>query len=132
MPSILLRRLMLVCGLSLALPPGWCCMLPALGAFQETEPVASNPPSCCECCKVPAPTKTPAPRPAPLPPGKCPCDDRHSATPDGPKVVGCDLAAATPSPVLDLPPAAVEGCRAVSSPFCFGLSLQLLHRVWLC
>ena len=99
---------------------------------QGAEPAPSCSRSCCKHDNEPAKSKVPTSDPAlPLPPGKCPCSDRQTTQPDGPKAIGCDLSLPT-ALVIDLglpcPDIAVFG----SAVFPSDLSLHLLHRVWLC
>jgi hypothetical protein len=128
MRSLLLRSLVLGCGLLLALPPGWCCLPACQGTPKEQ-------PRVCTCCGGEEPGNPPArqPRPAPAEPGKCPCAGRDSTVPDGSKVFGCDLSLPAP-----LAAARVLLCRVgpagvtdVDHPPP-GPPLQLLHCVWGC
>jgi hypothetical protein len=69
------RSLVLVVCVLLALPPGWCCMLPANA---PAEPHKSSHADCCKCdhCTRPQIPKQPEPRKQPLSPGECPCTER--------------------------------------------------------
>lgn len=139
MHSRLMHTLALAGGLLLALPPGWCCMVGPWGSAQKAGSRAAVPASCCgqcgSCCRtsqVPVEPAGPAPPQAPLPPAKCPCGDRHATAPDGPKVVTGDLVLLAP-PTIESAPAWCASERIVLSPvFYSDLSLQVLHRVWLC
>src|SRR5581483_4191016 len=68
--------LALVCNASLALPPGWCCMV-------APTPLAAAAPYCCNCCcecqSEPAPQQNEKPKPFDL--FKCCCADRNAANP---------------------------------------------------
>jgi hypothetical protein len=88
--------------------------------------------SCCRC-QEPEQAPAPQPRPAPLKQGDCPCFDRNSTTPDGPKVVDCDLSLPTPVAALAavLVPLGAGDTTAVNLHL-LSPPLQLLHCVWLC
>ena len=128
MRSPLLRSLVLGCGLLLALPAGWCCLFACQGAPQDQ-------PAACTCCCGGEPGCPPArqPRPAPAEPGKCPCADRDSTAPAGPKIIGGGLSLpAPPAPAHVVPcRVATAGVADVDHPP-LGPPVHLLHCVWLC
>jgi hypothetical protein len=72
--------------------------LPA--STREKKGPTPKPRPCCGHCKQPA--KPQAPVPTPLPPGQCPCTDRYSTAPDGPKTVDVDWSLPVPQAVIDL------------------------------
>jgi hypothetical protein len=126
--SLFFRRiLVLTCGLLLALPPGWCCLLPQVGIRQPGKATAS-------CCHHKDQASTPTTPKAPLPEHgpPCGCVDRDSPVPSGPKTLPVDLAsvpAVVLQPVFDGGAGAVVilTTAAVASP-----PLNVLHCVWLC
>ena len=132
MRSVFVRTLILACSLPLAFPLGWCCMASAWVVRHDAGSETSCPRICCGHCTAPSTSKTPPSAPAPLPPGKCPCDERHATAPDAPKVIGGDLFVLAPLPVIDLVPAQVECDTDFSPIFISDRSFQLLHCVWLC
>jgi hypothetical protein len=128
------RFLLLACGLLLALPPGWCCMVPAHAVAQETRKSDdSQPRSCCGHSKeAPKPAAPEGPKRAPLPFGRCPCCDRTTST-DAPKTLGCDQALAAPLPLIVLAASPTLAGPILDQPVSpFDHSLQLIHCVWLC
>jgi hypothetical protein len=133
MRSAFSRFLLLACGLLLALPPGWCCMVPAWGTSQETpKSDGPQPRSCCgHSNEAPKPAAPERPNRAPLPVDQCPCCERSTST-DAPKTVGCDQALTAPLPLIDLAAAPVAGPILDSPVFLFDHSLRLIHCVWLC
>jgi hypothetical protein len=127
-----LRTLMLACSLLLALPPGWCCMVRAGVPTPAAEKAAPHHCPCCPCQGTAKP-KAPEPHPLPLPPAQCPCDGRQATAPDATKASGDNLTLAAPPPVIDLVPTfSVDGDIVALPFFPSHVSLQLLHRVWLC
>src|SRR5262249_54399789 len=73
------RSLALVCGLILALPPGWCCMAQPASASKKREKLAlADHCSCCPKCGNPDQQES---EQAPSKPFRCPCDDRDLSTP---------------------------------------------------
>src|SRR5258708_373971 len=96
------RCIVLVCNLSLVLPPGWCCILqPEVCAEQQSQD-APKARRCCGHCKPAAPAKAPRPADAPVPkpdpvaPGECPCTERQTTRPAPPKSVTLDLSLVAP------------------------------------
>ncbi len=144
MRPLLLRLLVLACGLLLALPPGWCCLLPLCPAAQHAAPVTApagpcEPEETCCCCGAGArPVPPPAsPTPAPIPATCCPgCADRDVTAPDAvkPPVVSPDAApvAALPAGPHLLSGASSAGPAADLGPLCHSTPLHVLHCVWLC
>jgi hypothetical protein len=128
------RYLLLTCGLLLALPPGWCCMVPARGVAEDVRKRDDSPPrSCCDRGhRAPAPAAPERPKRAPLPFDQCPCFERSAST-DVPKTVGCDHALAAPLPLVDLVPSPTVAVPTLAQPASpLDSSLQLVHCVWLC
>jgi hypothetical protein len=131
----LLRSLVLACGLLVALPPMWCCMLYAhLQTASDTSPDSPKTP-CCPCCKLDAPAqRTPAKKPAPEP-GSCQlCLNRQALLPS--KAVhqpNIDWAvvAFLPPPVCG-PFLVQTGEEAVSVVHPLTHELYLFKCVWLC
>ena len=134
MHSALLRFLVLGCGLLLALPQGWCCMVRLQPAVSESKGDDPNPCSCCPYCKLPdKPSIPPIPGPKPLTPAECPCGDRASTAPDAPKVLTCDISLPGILPTIVLAPSCVQDDDLVSQlHFPSDHSLRLLHCIWLC
>jgi hypothetical protein len=104
MRSVWLRSLALAAGLLLALPPGWCCILPVLTARATASPTTERG-ACCPCCVEPpkgrAGDETPPPEPV-----RCPCDDRAGTTLDSYETAGGDLMPAVVLPFVDPAPTA--------------------------
>jgi hypothetical protein len=132
MPRRPFRVLALVCGLVLALPPGWCCLLAAPKA-----PVRAAAPTCdgcCCCCRVAhPPADPPAPPRGPFAKGCC-CADRNATKPAGPEMI-----APCPAPdLLAVPPAAAPApahlgpVLVADRPDLHSPPANLLHCVWLC
>jgi len=127
------RSLVLVFSLTLALPPGWCCLFASLPSC----PVRSG--SCCCTCPVPEQKAKPEPKPvksptAPLP-KHCPCTDRQTILNAGPNAEQADLAVRflTILPVFDLwPHLAQVILRVDSDAHPPRLRLHVLHCQWLC
>src|SRR5262249_47326920 len=133
MGSAFLKALVFACGLTLALPHGWCCMADAWASPPQPAAAATGVRSCCGHCTGPARPEAPPHRPALLPPGKCPCDGREGTVLHVVKAVDGDLAPAALPPAIDLVPVRIEANGTVLRPvFPADLSLHLLHRVWLC
>jgi hypothetical protein len=134
MRSLFLRYLVLGCSLLLALPPGWCCIFQVQARSKEVKAEVPRPiGSCCGHCRGVVKPQVPTRTPVPALPGKCPCDDRHSTTPDAHKIVGGDLLIATTDLVHDLvlSAAEAEGLAGLPVPSS-DHSLRILHCVWLC
>jgi hypothetical protein len=126
MPPWIRQLLAFGATLLLALPPGWCCLLPRFGA------TAPSPKAKRHCC-----SEGPAPR------RDCPAHDRGNdplapscccqtdpALPPGPEATPADLAA-TPLPGVAVAPVPLGG--ELAQDFNFSPPpLQLLHCVWLC
>lgn len=118
--------LALLCGLILALPPGWCA------AFCRAATPPEQAGHCSSCCPAERHEPTPAPcRQAP--PLKCCCADIDRTTPPSPEKLPLDLSFAVPLTSLDLEGRSAAGAlleqtgpRAAAPP------LHLLHCVWLC
>lgn len=129
------RSLVLVCSLTLALPPGWCCML----AAQVTPTTTTRPGSCCCTCPAPGekgqPKSDPAKSPtAPLP-KHCPCTDRQTVLTAGVSAEQVDggVILFAILPVFDIRPvlAGIVG-RVDSDAHPPPLRLHVLHCQWLC
>src|SRR5262245_55418951 len=109
-----LADLVLLCGLPLLLPRGWCCIFaaPVKAALTRMAPAR---PGCCPCaggrccsscgggrcsCKAPSPPADPdTPRPA----KHCPCSDRNTTPPGGAEKGVPDLLLPEAVPGLTLP-----------------------------
>lgn len=111
MQSTWIKSLALCCGVLLALPPGWCCVVPSLfaAARQETEP-------CCCCPRSAEGEQSPAHDSRTPKPERCPCEDRLGTTIDVHKPAA-DALLLAPLP-LDLRPfvGTTERTPAVASP----------------
>jgi len=132
----IVRALALVCGFTLALPPGWCCMVTLPTA--RGEKAVGGPALPCGCSgygSAPAALLSSKPDrpPRPRDPGKCCCTDRTTIAPLDtvdvdltPHPVGrtaADLiAAVTPAPPADIR-------LAVPLP---AVPLFVLDCVWRC
>lgn len=139
MLSRCVRSLMLVCGLTLALPPGWCCLLASQAT--PTATTAPRPGSCCCTCPAPSakgqpqPKSEPAKSPtAPLP-KDCPCTDRQTVLTAGTSAEQVDggVMPVAILPALDIRSLEAHVVRRVDSdahppP----LRLHVLHCRWLC
>jgi hypothetical protein len=134
MRNRLLRSLVLVSGLLLALPEGWCCLLAAQLKRHANEATAAKRPECCTChdsCKESEPT--PVKRPV-IPP-TCPCSQRQTILPVVASAKHINAAAVF---VAVLPPvtAAPECVRGheytvcvVHPPTC---ALHIFECIWRC
>jgi hypothetical protein len=122
------RFLMLGCGLLLALPPGWCCILAIQTARQETTKLVP----CCRSCCGNSNSSTPTPKPVPHKPGRCPCADRQTTAPENVKTFHCDLSIVAPLAALDPAPFEANAGEPAGLPPHLCSSAQLLHCVWLC
>jgi hypothetical protein len=127
MPPWVRRLLAFAAALLLALPPGWCCLLPRLRA------AAASPTAKRHCC-----SEEPTPR------RDCPAHDRGNgplapccchtdpALPPGPEAAPADLQAAPlPGVVVAHVPLVGEFAQDFSL-FITPPRLQLLHCVWRC
>lgn len=131
------RSLMLVCSLTLALPPGWCCLL----ASQTTGTTAPRPGTCCCTCPASGAKEQPPPRSEPVKsptaplPKHCPCTDRQTVLTAGVSAEQADggVIPFAILPVLDIRPdlAGVVG-RVDSDAHPPPLRLHVLHCQWLC
>lgn len=124
MGTLLRHLLALVCGLTLALPPGWCCAL-AQVQVRGADTTTSG------CCHGGRPEKPSAPK---VPDGSQPCcfDRSTPPAPDGPKVLAADIA---PAAVWTLVPAFTPDCGGVTAPpapLVHSPPAHVLHCVWLC
>ncbi len=134
MRFVLMRSLILTGTFLLALPPGWCCMVPYRASTQRVPP--SDKPQNSACCKHHDTPSTPptrqAPKRTPLPYGQCPCSD-HSLFTDASKVVCADLALPAPLPLIDEASSSATAEAPSDLPIWpLDNSLQLIHCVWLC
>jgi hypothetical protein len=127
------RFAVLACSLPLALPQGWCCLL-AIELSRFTSEVSAKPASCCACADKEETTTAPAEKPTRLPPGKCPCDDRHTVLLEKSSVEKPDLDFAFVLPVGEDLIAIFTGVEAeavcVRHPPTF--RLHVFECVWLC
>jgi len=129
MSSLPRRPLALAFTLLLALPPGWCCLVPPPAAPRAQAPPCE--PACPSCC-CDAPGETPHEAPPPRQP--CPycwCADSGSAVPPSQLTFTPDL------PPADLLPLTDDGCVRAEHPAPWSLTTlppptHLLHCVWLC
>src|SRR4051794_32505889 len=111
MPSMRrgVRYLALVCGLTFALPPGWCCV-----PGGQAKGVAPRPGSCCgcDCCHFEQAAANP--KPANLPPARlpthCPCTDRQTILADRQKTDQTSIAVSVVAihPIWVVQPRAAE------------------------
>lgn len=132
-----LRSLMLVCGLTLALPPGWCCLLASQATTTAT--IAPRLGSCCCTCPAPRAQSQPKSEPAKSPsaplPKDCPCTDRLTVLTAGVTAEQVDVAVALLAilPAFDIwPSEAGVALRADSDAHPPPLRLHVLHSQWLC
>jgi hypothetical protein len=131
---LFMRSLALMCGLILALPPGWCCMLSPRASTTGARGEAKQVRSCCGHCKHSSKATHPsAPSRQPLPPGKCPCTDRDATSPDAFKILGSDLVLTSSTSVGDAVPCSVSFGHPIEvhdPPS--DSSFLILHCVWRC
>src|SRR5258708_11109635 len=126
------RFLALICGLTFAFPPGWCC-LPA-----RSIPAAIAPPSsccCCDSCFGEKPPSNPANAPTAPKPTHCPCTDRQTILASSQNADRADVATAIVAilSVLEVrPPEAGSVRREVSNAHPPPLRMHVLHCQWLC
>jgi hypothetical protein len=132
MRRFLLHLLPLACGLLLALPPGWCCLLGPCPARAAPAPAEPSDGAQCPCCCHPNPRPEPA---RPAPPLRCPCADRDATTPDvlkPPTLLSGDGLAALPAGAdLELT-ASHDAPVTHAGPLSLSAPLNVLHCVWLC
>jgi hypothetical protein len=134
MRSLTAILLSLVCGVSLTLPPGWCCAASTSMPCRPTEtPAAAH-----SCCRHKPPADTPpacTPAPTGEQPGPCICAGQRLAAPGEQKTSLPDLDALAGELVRDATPqTAAGGARWTWSadPGPGDSPLHLLHCVWLC
>lgn len=142
MPALVSRCLVFCAAVGLALPPGWCCILPqAMSSATEQVPTEQVPPSKLCCCCTPEsepPARTPEePRapdePAQVPSPGCCCPHAEAtkvASADKPADYGSALAVLFPS----RPFTAAGSLRIIASSHgpAEPIPLQILHCVWRC
>jgi hypothetical protein len=138
MRSCGIRCLVLIYSLVLALPAGWCCMLPlpsAPAALRASAPI--KPCGCCCGCTMDEPASPPSSpsrkTPVPSDPAKCCCADRHTIISSGPEQLGPDLMLVGSIPLDEVLSAFVGllNDSPLSGPFpC--RPLHILDCVWLC
>jgi hypothetical protein len=142
MGNRVVRSLVLLCGLTLAFPPGWCCMIPLPAAqAEESEtddgPAASSAPCCCCKKKEPVPASAPAQpvqdAPRPCPTGKCPWLERDTTAPSHPEQFHPDYSVVAVIPMVDaahtpaVEPEEVSLRALPASP-----PIHVIDCVWLC
>ena len=123
--------LVLLCGLLLVPPPGWCCLVSR--AAHPDKPKKS----CCGCplCKTagqPAPAPMPEQR-SPTSPDQCPCFDRTSMLPAAAESTPTGAAMTTPS--FALVPRREGSHASRPEPATARLphpGLYLVYCTWLC
>jgi hypothetical protein len=126
--NLVLRSLVLCCGLVVALPPGWCCAIESLLKPKTTRATQSC--GCCPKCR----NKTSEPStPMPAAPERCPCLDRDLTAPDSP--LKPDLTAAhsiaTVVPVLAFD--STQCTVAMDRPvYILPVSSHIMNCLWLC
>jgi hypothetical protein len=127
--SNVLRILVLGNALLLALPPGWCCLLPA----RPTAPAPEDALPCCPLCRHEAQQPASPPEACPNPPaGGCSCQS-DPATPPQAKTAAPDLSVAPDfaSAGEALAPTGIGPALAVLPSFA-SPPLQVLLCVWRC
>ncbi len=133
MRTTLARALVLACGVTLALPPGWCCILGVRTRPHVTK--VTTAPHCPGCCH-----RQPAePLPGDLPPAPprmpvfccCPVNARVPPSPnDAPPQPRPRLASAFVPPAP--PPPAVGPVQPPDSGHDVAVPVHVLRCVWLC
>src|SRR5437870_10295718 len=115
------RVLLLICGLPLLLPPGWCCTLQA-ASTPASAPVRN---CCCDC------QKRHGDRPTPQPAEQCPCVNRAATAPTLQKVTPptaafafASLAPFSTEQSTEAPRTRIASSPAVSNP------LHILNCSW--
>lgn len=128
--GLFLRSLVLCNALLLALPQGWCCLIPLATACPDETPVEAA--ECCHCSNgVKHEPSTPTPKPA-KPLKACCCQPDSLAGPNAEKFhFDLGMVAPVDATVSDLalpnnPGQVAHGFHLLSPP------LNLLHCVWLC
>jgi hypothetical protein len=134
MGNVTKRPLVLAFCVLLALPPGWCCVLPVCTARGTERAPSEERHDCCKHCphredraKPPVPM-APAPEPCAL----CCQPSLDRLPPASPEKVQPDLS--LPTPLLPMPVliAEVSGVVADVSLPDPSPPLNVLHCVWLC
>jgi hypothetical protein len=127
MKTRLSYSLALLCGLTLVLPAGWCCILLPVPAGTQERGSCDTAHDCCGGDRDPS---EPAPHDPDAPP--CPCSDRHTTLPS------FELPADELPAVMPLLPAPVSATGPVAAILA-DLSLEPLFRplqvlqcVWRC
>jgi len=135
MRSRTLRFLAVACGLTLALPPGWCCLFALPSAGKAETCCRGNAGACCCPCAAPRPDTSKPGRPQrPAPLRHCPCTDRNTTLLNkvAEKVAVDGGRAAVPA-ICDLPREAVGAVEDVGPPTSAPpQSVRVLHCLWLC
>lgn len=129
--------LVLVCGLTVALPPGWCCQvvtLPCRTTDCTPGTATSAEPSCPSCCGAKhKPTSSDrCPVPQKLPIRSCCCEPQPTQRSNSEPTLLDGIGLGTPV-LLDKPDggevALLPAGTANDGAF---LSLHILHCIWLC
>ena len=125
----MLRLLACVLALSLALPPGWCCVVPAPKAKAAATPASAGA-SCCH--SETKPVSSPEKSPAPLPQRKC-CCEFNATTPPQTQEVALDRALSVPFTSCVAGLILIPANAVASTAFVYPTpSLQILQCVWRC
>jgi hypothetical protein len=130
---IVLRSLLLVSGLLLVPPPGWCCyVVDMTEALTPIEQVPAPTKKCC-CCEEPAKPQPKQPKEKPGRPFTYCCPAFDKLGPDGSVRFAPDSAGLSAAVIPLLPVSgtgeSLPSCRDSIVP---STALHLLHCVWLC
>jgi hypothetical protein len=130
---IALRSSLLVCGLLLVPPPGWCCyVLDMTEALTPVEQVPA-PTKKCHCCGEPAKPQTKQPKEKPGRPFNYCCPAFDKLSPDGSVKFAPDSAGLSAAVIPLLPVSGTgEPLPACHNSLVPSTALHLLHCVWLC
>ena len=138
MSLFLARSLVVACNLILALPPGWCCLVPVRQVETPSQPQQSccrptSPSPACTCCHPRGADHSNSPAEHVPPIKNCCCSALISMPPSGVDTPRPDLTASTLLLVADADQPGISTDEAFGGHVFFSTrSLQLLHCVWRC
>jgi hypothetical protein len=129
--SVFSRYLVLASAFVLALPPGWCCVRPALAAESRAEPAPAPARACCHCA-VPeqGPQKSVPTKPS-IPSKPC-CEVGNGTIVTSPEKPLNPLVADITTVAPGLDNAFDEQVAVLCTAPASSLPLHLLNCLWLC
>ena len=130
MRTVCHHLLVYVCGALLAVPFGWCCILPA--ALQAAQVESAEEAPRCPHCPAPEAPSDENEAPAPTEPMQCPCVERQAPAPTAGDDYHPDLVTFSGPVVLDLPALCPHDRPTTCGHLDSSQTLHVLHCVWLC